>query len=80
MGNINKELERKGKAAIATAELGHFNINITKCLTVAVRTKLFTQLDRLVIGLRSSYVRHLRGTIEAGASPGMNKYRTTAGG
>ena len=24
-GNVNKELERKGKATITTAELGHFN-------------------------------------------------------
>ena len=53
---------------------------ITKCLTATVRTQLFTQLDKLVNGLRNSYVRHLGGTIEAGALPWMNKYRTTAGG
>ena len=55
---------------------------LTKCLTATVscRTKLFTQLDRLVNGLRGSYVRHLGGAIEACALPGMKKYRTTAGG
>ena len=46
---------------------------LTKCLTVqtaTVRTKLFTQLDRLVNGLRNSDVRHLGGMVETGALPG----------
>ena len=63
----------------------HFEFNLsdvhvlTKCLTATIRTKLITQLDRVINGLGGSYVRHLGGAIEAGALPGMNKYRTTAG-
>ena len=53
---------------------------LTKCLTATVRTKLFSQLDRLSNGLRNSYVRHLGGTIEACVVPAMNKHRSTAGG
>ena len=52
----------------------------TKCMTATVRIELFTQLNRVVNGLRNNYVWHLGGTIEAGALPGLNKYRTTAGG
>ena len=31
---------------------------LTKCLTAIVRTRLLTQLDRLVNGLRNGHVRH----------------------
>ena len=51
---------------------------LAKCLTAAVRTKLFIQLGRLVRGLRGRYVWHLGGAIEAGALLGMDKCRTAA--
>ena len=69
--------------ACATLNLSTSDVlTIAKCLqlTATVRTKRLTQLDRLVYGLRGRYVRRLGSAIGAGALPGMNKYRTTAGG
>ena len=47
---------------------------LTKCLAATAQTARLAQLDRLVNGLRRSYVRHLGDTTEASALPGMDKY------
>ena len=70
--------------ARTTLNLSDVHVHVlTKCrltATSAVRTKPLTQLGRLVHGLRDNNVRHSGGALGAGALPGADKYRTTAGG